>query len=33
MPFERSVDAFYMIPLLIFCIEEAIKTLIKWTLK
>lgn len=29
MPFERSVDAFYMIPLIIFCLEESIKTLIK----
>lgn len=28
MPFERSTEAFYMIPLLIFCLEDSIKTLI-----
>jgi hypothetical protein len=28
LPFERSVEAFYMIPLLIFCLEKSIETLI-----
>ena len=28
MQFERSVEAFYMIPLLIFCLEKSIEILI-----